>query len=240
MIFCLSQLHTGTQTTIGWLKSHKDVEGLMLSTGVWKEFGPPSETAIVHQWRSGSYEERFNEGMVYHEHVRGDHQDPSKMNRTQLILSSIWPTVIPIRDPLLCLISYQHRGEVEGRIGTSGFKPHEHILDRWCMMAEFYSHLKQMGVQFICWDRGDPGHLELEMVARHLGIPDTFNDRFGTNLIHNNSLGIFPLKKAYFEGDVKWLEDRLHDDLFNSLRCRELTLRPMLEDLGYTKLLWWS
>jgi len=91
MIFCLSQLHTGTQTSLAWLCKHDEVDGMMLSTGVHKLFGLVDPADTVHDWESGRIHERFSEGMVYHEHLRCDRFNPYRMNRTQLVMATIWP-----------------------------------------------------------------------------------------------------------------------------------------------------
>ncbi len=243
MIFCLSQLHTGTQTTIGWLMHHKDLDGLILSTGVYyglisgateySEDGP-----IYHEWESGVYEERFAAGMVYHEHVRPDYQERARMSRTQLMMAIQNPTVIPIRDPLASLISYHHRGTTSGSISRNepeGFSPYSHVIFRWMIMAEFYEVLKRWGTQFICWDLRHGNYLE--PVEKNLGLVDRLGMWSG---IDNRSGELYPLKVAYLNGDIDKLKSGMPAQGFDALASKEQILRPMLEDLGYQNLLWWD
>jgi len=231
VIFCLSQLHTGTWTTIAWLARHDQVKGLMLSTDVVDVLaGKPT---IDQLQESGSYHQKFHQSMVYHEHVRPDHWSDDQMCRTQLVMAMTNPTVIPIRDPLSSLISYQNRASLQGREGTEGFLPMEHVIDRWVMMAKVFDILRE-NVEFICWDliNGDPD--ELCRIALALGI--TEGQYLGA--IINNSMGDYPLKKAYQDGDRESLSQQV--DGFQCLVDREELLRPFLERLGYSDLVWWS
>lgn len=203
----------------------------MLSTHVYDVFqGKPTVDQLQE---SGSYRQHFSQSMVYHEHIRPDHWSDDQMCRTQLVMAMTNPTVIPIRDPLSSLISYQNRAEIHGKIGTDGFLPMEHVLDRWVMMAKVFDVLKR-NVHFICWDliNGDPD--ELCQIALALGI--TEGQYLGATL--NNSMGDYPLKKAYQDGDRETLSQQIVG--FGRLLDREAQLRPFLEELGYSDLMWWS
>ena len=121
MIFCLSNIHTATWTTLAWLVLHKEVNGLMLSTHVYDVL--KGKESPAHRQESGTYHQKFDPSMVYHEHVRPDHLFPDQMSRTQMVLATTNPTVIPVRDPLLSLISYQNRAVIHGKTGGEGFLP---------------------------------------------------------------------------------------------------------------------
>lgn len=236
MIFCLSQLHTGTWTTIAWLALHDQVRGLMLSSDVFDVLqGKPVQDKLQE---SGLYHQEFHRSMVYHEHIRPDHWSENRMCRTQLIMARTNPTVIPIRDPLLSLISYQHRAEIKGKDDSDDFLPFGHVLDRWIMMAEVFGILKDH-VQFICWDLLDGNVTDrLSEVTKGLGLNQSPCLEVE---IENNSMGDYPLKTAYQDGDVDALEDGvLWGDGLHELKIRESSLRPVLEELGYSDLLWWS
>jgi len=239
VIFCLSNVHTGTWSTIAWLVLHKEVNGLMLSTDVydvvnWKRTVPQMQ-------ESGTYHQKFHPSMVYHEHIRPDHWFEKEMSRTQIVLAATNPTVIPIRDPLLSLISYQNRAVIHAKVGTQGFLPVFHVIDRWVLLAEKFDTLRRYDhIQFLCWDiLGSPASDELFNVSRALGMKDQTPCLVGEDMM-NNSMGDYPLKKAYQDGDAKTLKCCLDEDGFRRLVNKEKILRPFLECLGYTNLLWWS
>ncbi len=239
MIYCLSQLHTGTQTSIAWLNRAPEASGLMLSTGVYNAF-EGGTNCITHEWESGEVVEEFGTNTIYHEHVRGDHQSPMRLCRTQLIMATLLPTLIPIRDPLACLMSYVHRAELEGRYHTKAFKPLQDVIDRWTMMSEWFAHLRSWPkVAFVCWDQ-DPGENELAGVCRDLGIGTHFELlRPMARKIHNNDSGSYEMKSLYEAGDREALRNRIGVELFGYLEKVDTHLRPMLEILGYKDLMWW-
>ncbi len=240
MIFCLSQLHTGTQTSIAWLCKAVEVSGLVLSTGVYDVLkGGPYD--IAHEWESGELLESHHPDMVYHEHVRGDWQFPGRMSRTQLMMATTNRTLIPIRDPLACLISYWHRGELNGTIGTTQFRPQIDVLDRWSMMSEWYPVLrKSEGLEFVCWDQPRAKSSDyLRGICAKLGLRSYPDGPGDWTEIQNNDNGPYDLKIAYHNRDLKMIRETMHP-MFDALVLHHRNLRPMLEDLGYSDLLWWD
>ena len=237
MIFCLSQLHTGTWSTIAWLVLHKEVNGLMLSTDVYDVVD--GKRTIPQMQDSGTYHQKFDPSMVYHEHIRPDHWFEKEMSRTQIVLATTNPTVIPIRDPLLSLISYQNRAEIHDKVGTSGFMPVEHILDRWVLLAEKFDTLRQYDhIQFLCWDLlGKNGSDRLWEVTKNLGMNDQSACLVGQAMM-NNSMGDYALKFDYVKRDADAMRDGV--DGVHGLMKREKILRPFMECLGYSDLMWWS
>ncbi len=235
MIFCLSQIHTGTQTTLAWLCEHQDVDGMLLSTGVHKICGGLVDSAeISHDWESGNYQECFSQKMVYHEHLRIDYLNPFRMCRTQLVMANLFPTIIPIRDPLAAMISYQHRSEMRSVPGQ--WHPDLDLFNRWGAMAEVYPRLKDAGVQFVPWDLWDAGNLGVANVESYLGILEARP----IPIPRNNRSKPYPLRTDYVMGNVDGLREGLITHLWRDLSEREAILRPMLEDIGYRDLLWWS
>ncbi len=239
MIFCLSNIHTGTWTTLAWLVLHKEVNGLMLSTHV-QDVLRGIETP-EHRQESGTYYQKFDQSMVYHEHVRPDHLFPDQMSRTQMVMATTNPTVIPVRDPLLSLISYQNRAVIHGKMGGQGFLPTLHVLNRWVYLAEQFEILSQFDhIQFLCWDiMGFNAESTLWGVARNLGFQDREPSKVGGELA-NNSTGGYALKNAYATRNVTAIRQEIAGDGFQELVNREKILRPFLEGIGYTDLMWWS
>lgn len=209
----------------------------MLSTDVYDVVN--GERTIPQMQESGTYHQKFDPSMVYHEHIRPDHWFQDEMSRTQIVMAATNPTVIPIRDPLLSLISYQNRAEIHAKVGTDGFLPVDHVIDRWVILAEKFELLRQYAhIQFLCWDLlGENGSDRLWEVTKSLGLKDQGPCLLGQAMV-NNSMGDYPLKKAYQKRHTQTMRSCL--DGFHRLVNKEKILRPFLECLGYTNLMWWS
>lgn len=220
MIFCLSQIHTGTNSVLAWLGAHEDCDGVLLSTGVYESLQEPAT--------------------VYHEHVRKDARFNKQMCRSQIVMAWSNPTIIPLRDPLAALVSYQHRAEHSKRTGTDLFLPREDVVDRWCLLAECEDRFEgSTGIRWLPWDleRFGTAHF-LWHTARGLGLNDPVPSRRG--LPHSNGSGEYYLKTAYEAGDLAGLAAKIGDRGLWYLQSCEPILRPFLERRGYANLMWWS
>ncbi len=221
MIFCLSQLHTGTVSCLAWLRAHEDCDGVLLSTEVYASGSEPAT--------------------VYHEHVRADHQSEAHMSRTQIVMAWAHPTLIPLRDPLAALVSYHHRAEVSGQIDGLMYCPQLDVVDRWCCLAKaeplFKSHEH---VRYFAWDifqTVEERNSRLQETARALGLQDPAPSRAG--LPCENATGDYELKLAYRRGDRFHLAGMM-GAAYEYLVDSESILRPFLERRGYRDLLWWE
>ena len=243
MIYCLSQHHTGTWTSIAWLLSHKDVKGFLQEAHAHDAL---EGEEIIHEVESGQYTERFDPAMVYHQHI---HRDPNsekiRICAAQMVMMATTATLIPIRDPLASLVTYQKWADRDGRSAQIGerFSP-KIFIDIWCCMAESWFTLQRFAhVRFVCWDLLMPGWAPAHLagVAKDLGLTDPepsqlWNDR----PIHDNTAGDYPLKAAYQQRDANALRKGISENGYNYLVSKGLQLRPFLESLGYRNLQWWS
>jgi len=218
VIFCLTELHTGTNSVLAWLGQHSDCDGVLLSTEVL-EPGHPKCT-------------------VYHEHIRPDYRFDQEMCRTQIVMAWTHPTLITIRDPLASLVSYQHRAERDGRKGTIEFQPIDHVVDRWCLLARSEDRFSEsLNVRYLALDLFEPpGKTELWDTAQALGLKDDRPSMEGLP-VENNS-GEYYLKRLYADGHFDRLEIHLKG-LDYLVDCQGI-LRPFLERRGYSNLLWWD
>lgn len=217
MIFCLSQIHTGTVSTLAWLDAHEESDGVLLSTEVYESGDEPKT--------------------IYHEHIRRDHQDVSRMSRSQIVMAWNHPTIIPLRDPLAALISYQHRAEETGQIETGLFQPTSAIVDRWIMLAESEERIHK--VNYLAWDTFETleeRRARLWDTAQAVGLRDPKPSRSGLPKL--NTSGDYPLKDAYRAGNFEALLIGVLGMAY--LIKVESRLRPFLERRGYRDLLWWS
>lgn len=223
MIFCLSQLHTGTVSVLAWLRAHEDCDGVLLSTDVYTSGSEPAT--------------------VYHEHVRPDHQaaDECFMSRTQIVMAWAHPTLIPLRDPLAALVSYHHRAEVSGQISGLRYRPRLDIVDRWICLARAEPLFKNFEhVRYFAWDifqTKEDRCSRLWDMAQTLGLQDPAPSRAG--LPQENSSGDYELKRAYRRRDQHHLAGMMGAG-YEYLVDSESILRPFLERRGYRDLLWWE
>lgn len=239
VIFCLSQIHSGTWSALAWLVRHQEVPGLLLSTGVYQIMAGQEIDPIV--MGPEIYTEKLEPGIIYHEHIRPDYRFPSSMDRSQLMLAAMHPTLIPIRDPLASLISYHHRAEQSGQLHGPMYLPIDHICMRWVILAT--QELERCQIHFLpCDIHGGPTSAELWWASQWLGLKDREPSR--GKFPHQNLSGDYALKEAYRAEDASFIEGVIDDagqgKPYAFLKNREPQLRPFLEAIGYRNLIWWS
>jgi hypothetical protein len=243
VIYCLSQHHTGTWSTLAWVSQHDSVRGLITYPHIFDALERKDD--VIHRMESGEMPSVWHPTMVYHEHVRPDDRLLRRIDRAQVLLATMTPTVIPIRDPLAALISYQVRAEREGR---DDFDPAGQV-DGWIRLAETSDVFKEFAhIKFLCWDLAAKmdrigRYTYLREIARDLGLAgddDGPSAQCGVKVIRNNDLGRYALKRAYSRRDLTYIRRNVSNGGFEALRACRGILRPFLERLGYRDLLWWS
>ena len=122
-------------------------------------------------------------------------------------------TIVPVRDPLLSVITAIQIGKHDPKLRVRAFED----------LVELATLTK---VEFLPVDL--PDHREATLERIKPGAK--------TNWKPSNSIGDCKMKRDYHEGEV---ED-IPDDTWSYLLSREVILRPMLERIGYRDLLWWS
>ena len=247
MICCFSQHHTGTWTALAWLNAHSDVEGFMQEAHAHDTL---DGVVVDHIVESGTYTEEFHPNMVYHEHLARDpNSQKTRIAASQMVMMATHATLVPIRDPLASLITYQQWADRDGRSAEVGalFSP-QVFVDVWCCLAASWETLQRFAhVRFVCWDLMKPGVLDgrsvryLLGVARDLGLKDEGPARaWSQRPIHDNTCGEYRLKTAYQNRNHKFLRAHIAENGYNYLVSKRLQLRPFLEGLGYQDLQWWS
>ena len=244
MIYCLSIHHTGTWTSLSWLNAHKDVKGFVQEAHAHQAL--EGDEAVVHRVESGEYPEKFHPMMLYHEHIARDpRSDLARIAAHQMIMLATTPTLIPIRDPLAALVTYQKWAERDGRIngGPEVFSPTV-FVDTWVALAGSFETIKKFGhVRFVCWDNLRPGWAQeyLLGVEKDLGLKDRRPaKRWNRAPIHDNVAGHYRLKDAYEAKAANVLRKGISENGYNYLISKGLQLRPFLEELGYRNLQWWG
>jgi hypothetical protein len=146
-------------------------------------------------------------------------------------------TIVPVRDPLLSLITGYTRSirtndpfDFEDRIGDF-----ELIIDRsWAAGDKFFL----LPVDQMLDEESRFGLLS--SLLNFVGLPrDDYIKRVSKMWFPVNSIGEYDLKTWYFERDLSRIEDVIPGAV-EVLRKREYILRPFLESLGYKNLLWWK
>lgn len=250
MIYCLSQHHTGTWSTLAWVKDHREVEGFLTSEHLFdilESTGKDTEVIPVHPMESGDLVEKFDPRLVFHEHIKLDPTRTNRIDRSQVLMCLLNPTVIPVRDPLASLISYQVRADQDGRTPENGFAPRSHV-DVWVTLAQTWTRvLKDYAhIRFMPWDllgNGDRFEVAEKLVgiSQDLGLTDALPSmKCAREMIHNNDLGPYPLKEAYQDGDLISIREGVSQGAVNHLISKRGLIRPFLEFLGYSDLMWWT
>lgn len=251
MIYCLSIQHTGTWSTLAWILKHEGVNGFLAHPHIFDILEPShtdQEEGIypIHPMESGELVEKWDPRLVFHHHMELDLKVPTRIDRTQVLISTVNPTVIPVRDPLASLISYQVRAEKDGRTSENGFAPRSHVAT-WVALAQTWNGiLKNFAhVRFLCWDLlGVMDRFEvvehLTDIAQDLGLRDAFPSvKCARKMIHNNDLGAYDLKRAYLKRDLEFINENVSHSAVLELMQNTDILRPFLEGLGYSDLMWW-
>jgi len=246
MIYCLTQHHTGTWSTLAWILRHREVEGFLTTEHIF-DILEPSSNFPVHPMESGDLVEEFHPSMVYHEHLRFDSmwEENLRIDRSQVLIASVTRTVIPIRDPLATLISYQFRAERAGRTPETGFAPLSHV-DSWVLLAQTSRHvLKRFAhIKFIPWDLLVDALKTTKYllgIAENLGLKDREPSfEFAEKMIRNNDAGTYGLKQAYQEKDFGKIKNGVSQGAVEYLISKRDLIKPFLEFLGYKDLMWWT
>ena len=134
-------------------------------------------------------------------------------------LNKISQIIVPIRDPLLSLISNYERRKPQNTDKKIA-KTKKRQLLCWILWANEIFKL-------------NPFHVPVDLDVSHLKYGDVYFKNIGIY----NTKGNYPLKQAYRNGDLFYIKSKL--DLRDLVKM-EYLLRPPLEQLGYKDLLWWK
>ncbi len=230
IIFLASVQHSGTWYMIEFFKSLPEVTNFV-ELPVLKK----SKTWLRREVSPGAWEH----GLVsvgtnlVHAHIT-----PEDMPMIHAMAIS-HPTVIPVRDPLLGVITGHNRYPAVD---------FSHIVRNWLLVAERFFH-NQSSYQCV-YVPVDLGATDKKL--RHSSLSMAYSSlldlgHFGPGPVNAwieadewpNSRGDYPLKRAYQAGDTKAIREAIPSEYALLVR-EEKALRPMFETLGYHDLLWWG
>lgn len=144
------------------------------------------------------------------------------------------PTVIPVRDPLLSIVTRKKR------------RPEAHhvwMVENWLILRTFIWPYETAAYYPVDLENQKPyaeRRKSLLQIAEHCGLePENYMDEYAQKFAPANTRGEYELKTMYKEGDFEQLKLHLKPEI-QQLQANEGVLRPMLEEIGYENLMWWS
>jgi hypothetical protein len=144
--------------------------------------------------------------------------------------SKLFRTVIPIRDPLLSLLSvYSRDPKLRGANIVDDFEFVVESLSSSCFFlpVDLYSDFRNRSVL-------------LERLLKFVGLSRTAHVyEVAERWTPKNTKGEYEMKRWYREGSLLKIAGVIPKEV-EYLKSRECVLRPFLESLGYEGLLWWS
>jgi len=148
-------------------------------------------------------------------------------------LMAFCPTVVPLRDPLLSLITRHQQGDSMDNL----------VIDvvgawQWLALNKLNPLYFPVDQKFGEWERHDLGcymYADLRFEGFMQGdVHWPFSDWTPVN-----SQGDYPLKTAYYAGDFDRIKAEIGQPV-HYLQDIEGVLRPLLEREGYRELIWWT
>ena len=185
-----------------------------------------------------------NNHLVEHEHDRGlnpkrhnlvwGHLNDMNMGKVRA-LASHWPVIVPIRDPLLSIISAKKRNPTVVCA---------HIIKAWNYFLEDLLKFQPFVLPIEIIKDPDNRLACLQEMIVYLKLDwvencDELLEDFAEEWPEKNSHGSYPLKLAYYNKDMKYLIKNLKTEIA-ALRILEPVFRPLLESYGYHDLIWFS
>ena len=146
-------------------------------------------------------------------------------------LTRCWPVIVPVRDPLLSLITHQIRHPLLDA---------RYIVHALARLAELADHVTFLPVDGPECRRVETLHnvaLEASGIMLPAHTPD-FSATPWTAPAYNVTPADHVLKRAYDRRDMQPIEDAMPLE-FAALLAAERPIRDLLEPLGYEGLPWW-
>lgn len=145
-------------------------------------------------------------------------------------LSNYTRIITTCRDPLLTLISVNQRDkykpiEVNNK-KVAGSRRAYNELNAWILWAKYLY-------------KTNPFIIPIDLKKDNLVYNNyDFAAIYDINITHPNNQKGYPLRTAYENGDLDYIKKELGES-YNALLKLQPLLQPVLEEIGYTNLLWW-
>jgi len=250
--------HTGTWFLLEVLKMHPEVKALIemhLLKSITLKGVPIPQTMYNHESFSPDGVTLVHQHIPLWEKTVGLYSPGQSMDSILFAgMVCACPTVLPLRDPLLGLLTARNRRAKNSLDLDTTF-----LVHIWAQTARDFMALNEVarpyyfpidllskadvGIRLACMKEMmeacwlpvdgvylDNGHLllsDMMVIAREWG---------GVNV----TKGPLDMKKQrYIDGDTEYFKEKIPAE-WEELRKAEPLLRPFLERFGYTNLLWWS
>lgn len=142
-------------------------------------------------------------------------------------LNEVGKIIVSCRDPLLTLLTTKVRNDKKPMPSENHFTKYKDLPTR-------------LAAQLISWElwanicKLDPFIVPVD-ITTDLRFGDIDFSKIGVV----GSYGQYPLKKAYYDKDLEYIKKELEES-YNYLTNLEPILRPNLEKIGYSELMWYS
>ena len=250
-IYLQTVQHTGSWFMLAFLSSHPDVGGVIVEPNVLQSI--TGAFSRINKG-NGSSDPDVPEGFVLGKvnilfshiasHSFAD-PDPYICPRQMMTpLASDHPLVVPLRDPLLAMITHKRRipDFVNFRL--------EHKKRTWMLYFRFLTgvapHKAIIWVPIDILESHNERCEKLVQVLAGYGLAVTEEDRARCMdwakkwpICRSKVASSDPAKVAYYARDLDWFEANMSHELA-ALREIQGDLRPLLEVAGYSNLLWWG
>ena len=247
--------NTGTWFVIEFLKKHPDVTSFMELYPVLDAHSSMKtlyDVAVADIGNESAVSE-FRESLVrlfpsdkvvvLHHHLFLRHWSTERNcwaswdNAFGRMLGGLLPTIVPVRDPLLSLITGYRRSEDE----KVEFDFDARVKDLALMADRSWAPGDKFFFIPVDLDVGkDVRKSTLASALKFMGLSYwPYVDAVAEAWTPVNSKGQYEMKQWYLDGDMKRLADRIPEAVV-ALQRIEGVVRPFLEGLGYANLLWWS
>jgi len=231
-ILVFSIQHTGTWFAINFLTKHSNVSELC-EIKIGREL-------FTGQLYDANYPEHLTHFLFHHHAGLGAPISDDDARATQWLLTypliCTYPTVIPLRDPLLSLISRQTRHPD---------RQHHYIVQAMTQLFKLHPANNNTMAFFLPVDKLQSASFAgrqhtLKLLLMHMGLPqEDWVDEFAADWpVFNSQRG--PLHELYEQGDLDGLRDAGLASEILMLREHEDEIRPLMEQFNYKDLLWYS
>ena len=242
--------HTGTWFVSAFVLAHEEVGGMITENDeFFVNIRGEGKLGRVPQGGGERIINRIVPGkkLLLHGHIAYHVNFPSMRLCPRQIagaLSSVRPLVVPLRDPLLAMITHKKRIPEADFLRT--------FLGRRIDLWQTYFDFLQLYDKY----RGDAAYFPVDLLEVHkdrrlpglkklqaayglaeAGLAESWAKTW--SLFNSYVPKSDEAKQMYAKGDLDWFEKHMGPSMA-ALRGLETPLRPILEREGYKDLLWWS
>jgi hypothetical protein len=138
--------------------------------------------------------------------------------------------VVPIRDPLAAVITRQNRHPE---------MPHKYIIDGFLSFAQDFNDFNVLWFPVDLYTSKNDKLALLEKLENHIDRTILYKHTLATEWQQKNTSGMYTLKEAYLENNVKEIKQNIPCEWEQLINIRSL-LKPFFQALGYKNLTWFE